>query len=412
MTKTRGIKGFTVGLAFIVITGLLGGERPAAAKEPILFGFNVPLSGAYALQGEDQLKAYMLAVKKINQNGGLLGREIEYLVLDTQTNAETARRNARELIEEGAVMITGGSSSAVAIAQCEVCQNAGVVFMAALTHSNETTGRHGHRHCFRWYNNGHQSAKALSKTLLDNYGKTAKYAYIYADYTWGQTVMQSMKTVLEAAGGKTVAALPTPLGAKSYVKELFRARKEKPDVLVLVHFGADMINALQQVDKLKFREEMAVVVPLMELHMAKEVGPPIMRGIITSFCWYHALSEKFSGSKAFVESFEETWNKKPGNAAAVGWVNIFQYVDAVRRAKSLKAKAVINALEGHRFTQLLGEEYFREWDHQGIHPTFVAMGKSPEESKNEWDLFNIIDEVPGESVARTREENPVRLEPF
>ena len=80
-------------------------------------------------------------------------------------------------------MITGGSSSAMAITQSEECQKAGVVFMAALTHSNATTRKNAHRHCFRWYNNGHQTAKAMSQTLIDKFGKNAKYAFLYADYT-------------------------------------------------------------------------------------------------------------------------------------------------------------------------------------------------------------------------------------
>jgi ABC-type branched-subunit amino acid transport system substrate-binding protein len=189
-------------------------------------------------------------------------------------------------------------------------------------------------------------------------------------------------------------------------------KKAKPDVLVLVHFGDDMVNCLKQVHKLKLRKEMEVVVPLMELHMAHGVGAEIMQDIITSMCWYHGLSDQFEGSKQFVELFEKVYNKKPGNAAAAAWVDIFQYVDAVERAGSFDHIEVIQALEGHRFVLLGDEEFWRDWDHQGIHPTYVAVGKSPTESKNEWDLFTIIDAKQGEDIARTREENPVQLEPL
>ncbi len=380
------------------------------ADDNVLIGINTPLSGAYALQGEDQLKAYIMAIKKLNEQGGLLGRGIDYLVEDTQTNANTARSKARFFINSNAVMVTGGSSSSVAIAQCEECQNSGTLFMAGLTHSNATTGRDGHRHCFRWYNNGHQTAKAMSQTLIKKFGNDARYAYLYADYTWGQTVQKSMQDVVEQQGGKTVEKMPVKLGEKNFVSYLFKARKAKPDVFVLVLFGADMVNCLKQVTMLKFREEMAIVVPLMELHMAHSVGPEVMQGVITSMPWYHGLSERYDGSREFVEEFEREWEKKPGNAAAVAWVNIFQYADAVKRAKSFDPKKIIRELEGHRFTLLTDEEYWRSWDHQGIHPTYVAVGKTPDESKNEWDLFKIIETHPGNSIARTREENPVQLE--
>jgi len=383
-----------------------------AANGTMLIGLNVPLSGAYASQGEDQLKAYKLAIKMLNESGGLLGQKMVYSIKDTKTNANTARENAIQLIKYGGIMITGGSSSAVAIAQSEECQKQGVVFMAGLTHSNATTGKNGHRHCFRWYNNGHQTAKAMAKILVEKFGKEAKYAYLYANYTWGITVQQSMQKVIEGAGCKTVLNQPTKLGAQSFLPSLLKVKRKKPDVLVLVHFGGDMINCLKQVKKLRLRKKMEIVVPLMELHMAHGVGPEIMHGITTSMCWYHGLSEKYDGSKEFVELFEKEFNKKPGNAAATAWVNIFQYADAVKRAGDFDHIKVIKALEGHRFTLLGNEEYFRQWDHQGIHPTYVAEGKSPDESKNEWDLFKIIASKPGEEVARTREENPVPLEPL
>jgi ABC-type branched-subunit amino acid transport system substrate-binding protein len=361
-----------------------------AANGTILIGLNVPLSGSYSSQGEDQLKAYKLAIKKLNESGGILGQKVVYSIKDTKTNANTARENAIQLIKDGAIMITGGSSSAVAIAQSEECQKQGVVFMAGLTHSNATTGKNGHRHCFRWYNNGHQTAKAMAKILVEKFGKDAKYAYLYANYTWGITVQQSMQKVIEAAGCKTVLNQPTKLGAKSFLPSLLKVKRKNPNVLVLVHFGGDMINCLKQVNKLKLRKKMEIVVPLMELHMAHGVGPEIMNGITTSMCWYHGLSEKYDGSKVFVELFEKEYNKKPGNAAATAWVDIFQYADAVKRAGDFDHIKVIKALEGHRFTLLGNEEYFRQWDHQGIHPTYVAVGKSPAESKNEWDLFKIF----------------------
>jgi len=383
-----------------------------AANGTILIGLNVPLSGSYASQGEDQLKAYKLAIKLLNDSGGILGQKVVYSIKDTQTSANIARENAIQLIKDGAIMITGGSSSAVAIAQSEECQKAGVVFMAGLTHSNATTGKDGHRHCFRWYNNGHQTAKAMAKILVEKFGKDAKYAYLYANYTWGITVQQSMQKVIEAAGCQTVLNQPTKLGAKSFLPSLLQVKRKEPDVLVLVHFGGDMINCLKQVNKLKLRKKMEIVVPLMELHMAHGVGPEIMDGITTSMCWYHGLSEKYEGSKQFVESFEKEYHKKPGNAAATAWVDIFQYADAVKRAGDFDHIKVVKALEDYRFTLLGDEEYFRKWDHQGIHPTYVAVGKSPAESKNEWDLFKIIASKPGEEVARTREENPVQLEPL
>jgi ABC-type branched-subunit amino acid transport system substrate-binding protein len=396
---------FVISVAFAVVS-------PIQAAETVMVGLNVPLSGSYAKQGEDQLKAYTLAIDLLNDRGGILGRKIVYAVRDTQTDPAVAKANTYEMIELGAQMITGGSSSAVAIAQAEVCQEKKILFLAGLSHSNETTGSHGHRYSFRWYNNGHQTAKAMASVLVEKYGRKATYAFLYADYTWGRTVQQSLEEVIQKNGGRTVLNLPTSLGEKSYISALLQVKKVQPDVLVMVHFGDDMIYSLKQATLLKLREKMAIVVPLMELHMAQPPGPEIMEGVITSMPWYHSLAERFEGSRKFVDLFAERYQKKPGNAAATAWVNMFQYADAVERAGSFAGDAVIKSLEGHHFSLLGADEYWRDWDHQAIHPTYIAVGKSPTESKDEWDLFTLIDERDGEVLARTREENPVILEPL
>ena len=126
-------------------------------------------SGAYADEGADELRAYMLAVEHLNgegdggmmntfsskalQGNGILGKKVEYVTGDTQTKSDAARASAKSMIEkDGAIMITGGSSSGVAVAVQALCQEAGVIFMAGLTHSNDTTGKdkkaNGFRHFF------------------------------------------------------------------------------------------------------------------------------------------------------------------------------------------------------------------------------------------------------------------------
>lgn len=387
-------------------------SSPVLSVETVLFGINVPLTGSYSRQGEDELRAYKLAINIINERGGILGKKIVYSVKDTRTDAEEARKNTKDFIKNGAILITGGSSSAEAIAQSEECQKGGVIFMATLTHSNETTGKDAHRHTFRWYNNAHQSAKALGYTLSRQYGRNARYAYLYADYTWGLTVLESLINVIEKSGGETVLKIPTKLGEVSFISPLLQARLAGADVLVLIQFGQDMVYSLQQATKLELRNKMAIVIPLMDIHMAEPLGPEIMQGVTTSMAWYHGLAETYEGSKNFLELFEREYKQKPGSGAAAAWVDIFQYADAVERAKSFDHFKVIKALEGHHFQLLLDDEYWQEWDHQAIRPTYVAVGKGPGEVKDKWDLFKIIGIYKGEEIFQTREENPVHLEPI
>lgn len=410
-------------ISILFLCGLLSflPANSSFAQDTVMIGLDVPLTGAYADQGADELKAYKLAIDEINSQGGILGKRIVYAVKDTQTNAEVAKKNAEELYDNyNAVMVTGGSSSAVAIAQGAVAKEKGKIFMAALSHSNATTGfrvdpktlrrttQAVNRYMFRWYDNAWMSAHAAASYLLDKFGKDAKYFYITANYTWGWSTEKSFREVTEAAGVTTVGVVRTPLGEKSFVKYLLKAKAANPTVLVLSLFGKDMINCLKQATAMGLKKEMKIVVPLIELHMAKGAGATAMEGVIGTNPWYWSLEDKYPGSKEFVDKFKARYGTYPGDAAASAWVAVFQWADAVRRSGSFEAPRVAKALEGHHFTLLKGDEYWREWDHQAITSTLVLEGKGSSQMKGEWDVLKVLAEVPGDKIARTRKENPVR----
>ncbi|MGY8907748.1 MAG: ABC transporter substrate-binding protein, partial [Pseudomonadales bacterium] len=136
------------------------GNYPVKGSEVVL-GFNVPQTGAYADEGADELRAYKLAVKHLNNGGGMLdtlkpskltgngilGKKVTYVTGDTQTNADASRTSARRMIErDKVIMVTGGSSSGIAIAQQYLCNELGIIFMCGLTHSNDTTGKDKQRY--------------------------------------------------------------------------------------------------------------------------------------------------------------------------------------------------------------------------------------------------------------------------
>ncbi len=164
----------------------------------VKFGFNVPQSGPYADEGADELRAYQLAVKHLNGEGdggmlntikplelkgnGVLGKKVEFVTGDTQTKSDAARASAKRMIEKDNVaMITGGSSSGVAVAVQGLCQEMGVIFMAGLTHSNDTTGKDKKRYGFRHFFNAYMSGQAIAPILKEEYGTDRRAYHLTAD---------------------------------------------------------------------------------------------------------------------------------------------------------------------------------------------------------------------------------------
>ena len=402
-------------------TSLIVSAETNSNQDSITVGINVPLSGAYKNMGVDQRRAYILAIEQINTNGGLLGKQIDYVIKNTEVDPQVAEQNAMEFIQEEQVdMVTGGSSSAVAIAQSDVCQENGVVFMAAQTHSSATTGfdktqtgyktQKAHRHTFRWYFNDWMTKETLVPFMVERFGEEAKYFHITADYIWGYTLEESIINGTGLHGSQTLNTVKTSLGTTDFSQPLQQAKNSGADVLVLNLFGQDLINAMEQVHQMHLNESFQIVAPLMEINMAHTISNEVLQDTYSTMNWYYSLQGRFSGSKEFVQAFSREHGRPPGASAASAWVALKEWAAAVERAGTTESSDVIRELEGHNFNLLKDSEKWRSWDHQAISSVYIVQGKSPQEMEGEWDVLQILESIPGREVMRSQAQNPVMLE--
>ncbi len=383
----------------------------------VTLGFNVPQTGPYADEGADELRAYQLAVEHLNGEGdggmlntfsskalegsGIMGKKVEYVTGDTQTKSDAARASAKSMIEkDGAIMITGGSSSGVAVAVQGLCQEAGVIFMAGLTHSNDTTGKDKKANGFRHFFNAYMSGAALAPVLKNLYGDDRKAYHLTADYTWGWTQEESIKAATEALGWETVNTVKTPLAATDFSSYIAPVLNSGADVLVLNHYGGNMVNSLTNAVQFGLREKevngknFEIVVPLYSRLMAKGAGENV-KGIHGSTNWHWSLQDE--GSKAFVRSFGTKYGFPPSQAAHTCYVQTLLYADAVQRAGSFNPCAVAEALEDFEFDGMgNGKTLYRGEDHQCFKDVLVVRGK--ENPTSEFDLLEVVEVTPRAQV--------------
>ncbi len=410
-----------VGAGLAMPTIISSRAHAAYLNEPtgssVTLGFNVPQTGPYADEGADELRAYELAVKHLNGEGdggmlntikplslsgnGILGKKVEYVTGDTQTKTDAARASAKRMIEkDGAIMITGGSSSGPAIAVQALCQEVGVIFMAGLTHSNDTTGKDKRANGFRHFFNAYMSGAALAPVLESSYGSDRRAYHLTADYTWGWTQEESIINSTEALGWQTINAVKTPLGAGDFSQYITPVLNSGADVLVLNHYGRDMVNSLTQAVQFGLRDKQVdgrnfeVVVPLYSRLMAQGAGENV-KGIFGSTNWHWSLQDE--GSQAFVKSFGQEYGFPPSQAAHTCYVQTLLYADAAERAGTFHPCEVVAALEGHEFDGAgNGPTLYRAEDHQCFKKVLVVQGN--ENPSSDFDVLEVVQEVPTEQV--------------
>jgi len=421
LTRRGVLKSGAIAGAGVALPTIFTSSAHAFTNEPtgstVTLGFNVPQTGPYAEEGFDELRAQELAVEHLNGMGdggmlntfsskalsgnGILGKKVQFVTGDTATKSDVARASARSMIEkDGVTMINGGSSSGVAVAVQGLCQEAGIIFMAGLTHSNDTTGKDRKANGFRHFFNGYMSGAALAPILGKELGTDRRAYHLTADYTWGWTQQESMAGATEAMGWETVNNVLTPVGAGDFSSYIAPVLNSGADVLVLNHYGGDMVNSLTQAiqfglkDKQVNGKNFEIVVPLYSELMAAGAGENI-KGIYGSMNWNWQLQDE--GTQAFVKSFGEKYGRPPSNSAHTCYVQTLLYADAVERAGSFAPCAVAEALEGFAFDGMgNGPTLYRAEDHQCFKDVLVVKGA--DNPTTQYDTLEVVEVTPVEQV--------------
>lgn len=384
----------------------------AFSAETVKVGLNYPKTGPYAVQGADQWRAAQMAVDEINQAGGILGQQVEIVWRDSQSKTDVSKKNVSEMIDnEGVKMVFGGSSSGVAIASGKVCYDKNVPFFGTLTYSTATTGSEGLPTTFRECYDSWMAAKALGSYLKSNYaGK--KYLYITADYTWGWTTEASVREITGTDDVSVHKGIKTPFPgatADDFKKALNFAKMVKPDVLVMVLFGNDMVEAVRLATSMGLKTSSQIVVPNLTLGMAEGGGPKVMEGVIGSLPWAWQIPYKYNypRGKKFVEDYAGRYNRYPSTSGASAYTILWEYKSAVERANSFATDAVVQALEGHEYTFLKDPQVWREFDHQSVQTVYMVKCKPEAQvlsDKYKLDYFEIINSIPGNQAVKSFKE--------
>ena len=404
------------------------GTWPAGSSGSSVFiGITVPRTGTYATQGEDELKGYQLAIEHINSGDplikaispkttkGVLGKEVKYGVADSEAKPNTAvQEQSRFINDNKAVLITGSTSSAVAVALNKFAQREKVLYVTGITGSNDTTGkdcvRYGFRQCFY----GQTAAAALGPVLIKALGRDKKAAYMTPDYTYGHTVQHSMQDYLGKEGGWTmVTNQVAPLGAPDYSSYLLNIANSGADVLLNINWGHDAVLSIEQAQRFGILPKMKLVIPYQVPFLTKEVGPQIMAGVYAATDFWWTLEDKYPLAKMFVTAFNQKYGYKPEWGANNAYTQFALWADAVERAGTFYPPDVIKAYEaGNHNQSTVGEVYFRAADHQLVRPVIIVRGKEPANMKSPDDYWEVVEIVPGAGLMQAPDAFGCKLGPY
>ena len=390
------------------------GTWPAGSDgKSVTIGATVPRTGAYAVQGEDELKGMQLAVEHINSGNelikkispktknGVLGKEVKLVVADSGAKPnEAVQEQQRFITENKIVLMTGSTSSAVAVALNKFAEREKVLYAVAISGSNDTTGKDCARYSFRQCFYGETAANAIGPVLLKIFGKNKKAAFMTPDYTYGHTVTKSVNDYLSTNGGWTmVTNQVSPLGTPDFSQYLTNIANSGAEILINVNWGRDAVLSIQQAKQFGLLPKMKLVIPYQIPFLAKEVGPELTEGVYAATDFWWTLEDKFPLAKMFVEAFDKKYGYKPEWGANNAYMQFAIWARMVEEAGTFYPPDVIKTYEkGETFPSTVGDVHFRAADHQLVRPVIIVRGKAPKDMKNTEDYWEVTEVVPGEPL--------------
>ena len=338
-------RGLTTVAAAVLVASTLQAPVSAAGKDPIVIGFTSDASGQYANSGASDRRGMMMAIAEFNARGGVLGRKIEYIHIDTETTPATGSRVAERMISRDKVsFMVGAVSSGVANAISQVAQKNGVIYLNTNSSSPTESGKNCHRVKFVWDGNGANFAQAAVANAMTAYGN--KWQLVTNDYVWGHNTSKATRALVEKAGGNIIGEILVPQGTRDFSSVLLKIQQEKPQVVAAAIGGDDQKAMRQQVAQLGMGQNPAWINNQQDWPDVYGLPKENLFGVFGT-TWYYKLD--LPGVNEFVAKYQEmypdTKMKVPGNVFYNGYMATHSLLSAIEAAGTTNNHAVIKQLE-------------------------------------------------------------------
>ena len=349
------------------------GATASFAAKTIKIGVLSPLTGLYSIVGKRTSQGINLAVKEINDAGGVLGHKFEALIRDSETNPASSVRTARRLILRDKVFALLGplhGGAAIAVLQ-ESKKLKTMNFPWAAT--EEINTKFCSRYTWRVGSSAQQTSRA-GAVIAHRLGYKT-WATISSDFSYGRSVVRQFWNYLKERdpGAKRPYAAWPKLGENDYSAYINKMQKAKPDAIYVGLFGADLIKFMKQARSFGMYEKVKIFTDFGGNHvLLKALGDQAPFGHWASSRYLHNYPVS-AANKRFVDNFRKAYNVYPDMMAGEAYSTVQVIAESIRRAGAVDKEKAIDAMGGVAFNAPEGWIIMRPSDHQGWQSSFWGV---------------------------------------
>jgi branched-chain amino acid transport system substrate-binding protein len=292
--RTKGTFGLIIALGLVILVW-----QSAAAQAPIKIGASLSLTGTYSALGQNQHRGYQLCAKHVNEKGGVLGRKVEFVLYDDQSQGATGVRLYERLITEDKVdVIMGPYSSAITEAVANVNEKYKMPMVAPMA-STTSIFRKGRKFIFMVQS----PAEVYLEGLIDMAAKRGlkTVAIINEDTLFPKATVNGTVDLAKKKGLQVVFVEGYPKGNTDFSAILTKVRTANPDVFGAATYFDDAVAITRQMKELNINPKMYGVTVGGDLPTFYQLLGTNAEFVYGATQWEPELP--YPGAKEFVESY-------------------------------------------------------------------------------------------------------------
>lgn len=339
----------------LILTACGTGDQEAA-EDTILIGGALALTGINAPIDEPAMRGIQLAVDEINASGGVLGRQLEFVNLDSKSDPVTSSNVGVQLVERGAAAIIPAADFDMGGPACREAQKAGIVCISTTASSplfgSEALG--DKVFTLSMWNTTMGAATAEYAFKERGWSKAWVVTDTFIDYT--KSLSRYFIEQFESLGGTVLFEDTYTQGAQDFSAQLARiqASAEEPDFIYVSSYMPDLGTIIRTI------REAGIQLPIVggdtydDPGLFEAVGPDYGNEIY--FDTHGFLSPDSNPRVAdFIDAYKEKFDKDPEAVWIMpGYDVVYVLAKAMEEAGTTDGTAVAKAMEDMEFDNLTG----------------------------------------------------------
>ncbi len=403
MKTRRAMWAVAMGTTFFLLTF----AGASLAQDILKVGAMFSLTGAGSAVGKIQVEVVKLAVKEVNDKGGVTvgGKKmkVEAVIRDDETKPDVAVRRLREYQNDGINLLVAGTFANVSQALNEQIKD-GQTFITVPNGIEEKVFEKKEK--APYFSSTMGAVDAIGRVIGDYVSKTYKPKHVMLflpDYAYGHGAARGAKRYFqEKQPNIKLSELWSPVGTPDFTSYIIKVKEAKPDVVMMGHWGNDAINVLKQAYELGLRKETKIVFNSIGYTLASGVPADALDGVTMGWWWYHDLSglkdpatEK--ATNEFVQKYLKEFGDVPDTFAVFTYLCMTETLRGVQASNSTDPAKVYKAIMDK--PEFMGPKGPAKWridgrpDYKYVY--YIMDGKGSKARKDKTDIAKMVEVYSG-----------------